>query len=133
MRTHVEFKSKAFPAYPNEDGEVNPGRWGKKLAEYLKTNLENYGFHAKPIYAEDWGWAIPIANLRFSLFVGCGNYSEYENGFLVFISPDKPFIQKLFKKISTVEVVNKLSEAIDTILRNNKDIFELKWWSEEQL
>ena len=130
MKTQVEFKSNAFPAYPDEERQINPGRWGKKLAEYLKIKIENYGFRTKNIIAEDWGWEIPIENDKFTFFVGCGNYEEYENGFLVFISPDKPFIRKLFKKISTIEDVSKLSQALDEILRSNKDISDVKWWSE---
>jgi len=34
MRTHVEFRSAKFPAYPREEEQVNPDLWGKKLAEY---------------------------------------------------------------------------------------------------
>ena len=40
MKTHIEFKSSAFPAYEGEDEEINPGRWGRRLAEYIKSKLE---------------------------------------------------------------------------------------------
>jgi len=36
MKTHVEFRSSAFPAYENEEEEINPGLWGRRLAEHLK-------------------------------------------------------------------------------------------------
>ncbi len=39
MKTHVEFRSAKFPAYDGEEDEVNPGRWGKRLAEYLAMKL----------------------------------------------------------------------------------------------
>jgi len=35
MRTHVEFTSTAFPAYPGEDQEINSGIFGKRLAEFF--------------------------------------------------------------------------------------------------
>jgi hypothetical protein len=35
MKTHVEFVSNAFPAYPGEEDEINPGIWGKRLAEFI--------------------------------------------------------------------------------------------------
>ncbi len=37
MRTHVEFRTTKFPSYDPE-GEVNPGRYGQRLAEFLSEN-----------------------------------------------------------------------------------------------
>ena len=39
MKTHLEFTSSAFPAYPGEDKQINPGIFGKRLAEFLAENL----------------------------------------------------------------------------------------------
>jgi hypothetical protein len=55
MRTHVEFRSAKFPAYPREEEQVNPGLWGKRLAEYLHRKLKEEGIEAEEIYSEDWG------------------------------------------------------------------------------
>ena len=101
MRTHVEFRSDAFPAQPGEDEEINPGRWGKLLAAFLRAELTKAGLVGGEPYAEDWGWEIPINNPEFGLFVGCGNYEEYPDGFLCFVDPSKPYIRKLFRKIDT--------------------------------
>ena len=30
-RSHVEFRSDAFPARPGEEQQINPGRWGAAL------------------------------------------------------------------------------------------------------
>jgi hypothetical protein len=35
MRTHVEFISTDFPSYENEEEQINPGRFGKRLADFL--------------------------------------------------------------------------------------------------
>ena len=35
MKTQVEFKSSKFPPYDGEEEQINPGLWGRKLAEYL--------------------------------------------------------------------------------------------------
>ena len=43
MKTHVEFKSDQFPAYDGEEEEINPGRWGKRLAEFLFQGLKTEG------------------------------------------------------------------------------------------
>ena len=73
MRTHIEFRTAKFPPHDDEGAKVNPGRYGKRLAEYLKTHLTEQGVECADIYPEDWGWAIPIKNDAFPLWVGCGN------------------------------------------------------------
>ena len=75
MRSHVEFISTEFPAYPNEKDEINPDRFGKRLAEFLSTQLPKFGFQVESIGAEDWGWMVELENESFPLWVGCGNCS----------------------------------------------------------
>lgn len=55
MLSHAEFSSTAFPAYPGEENEINPGRFGKRLAEFLKAKLEASGTSTKDLAMEDWG------------------------------------------------------------------------------
>ena len=81
MRTHVEFTSTEFPAYPGEDKDINPGIFGKRLAEFLAEGLRKKGNKVLGIGAEDWGWMVEIENQEFPLWVGCANYEESENGF----------------------------------------------------
>ena len=58
-RSHVEFRSDAFPARPGEEQQINPGRWGAALVEYLKPELASRGFTPKAIYTEDWVQTTP--------------------------------------------------------------------------
>jgi hypothetical protein len=46
MKTHLEFTSTAFPAYPGEDKDINPGIFGKRLAEFLAEGLRKKGLQA---------------------------------------------------------------------------------------
>ena len=94
MKTHVEFRSDQFPPYEGEDDEVNPGLYGKRLAEFLVRELKPKGFEPLKPVAEDWGWVIPIKNDGFRLSIGCGYYEEHPDGFLCFIEPHKPAIRK---------------------------------------
>ena len=80
MRTHVEFRSDRFPAYEGEEEQINPGVWGKRLAEYLHAQLQANGIGVEEIDSEDWGWYIPLRDTSFPAFLGCGNYEEYPNG-----------------------------------------------------
>lgn len=135
MRTHVEFISDAFPSYLNEDEEINPGIWGKKLAEFLVTQLSQHGITTEEFYAEDWGWEIPIVNKEFPMFVGCGNQLEPEgNHFLCFVNPSKPKVKTgLFKSVDGTADINRVAEALDSILTGNPDIKELRWWDENEI
>jgi len=67
MKTHLEFTSTAFPAYPGEDKEINPGIFGKRVAEFLAESLPQQGFKVLCIGAEDWGWMVEIENREFPL------------------------------------------------------------------
>jgi hypothetical protein len=42
MKTHVEFRSDDFPPYEDEDELVNPGVYGKRLAEFLVAGLKEH-------------------------------------------------------------------------------------------
>ena len=132
MKSHVEFRSSKFPAYEGEDAEINPGRWGKRLAEYLCLKLRNKGVTVGSIYSEDWGWAIPVEGKPVKMWIGCGNYEEYPDRFLCFIEPSKPIIQKLFQRIGISKDVSLILEKIDEILKEDPDINSIRWWSEDE-
>ncbi len=132
MKTYVEFQSNAFPPYEGEEDKINPGIYGKRLAEFLAKGLCENNEATDDIFSEDWGWVIPIQNPTFNLWVGLANYAEYENGFLCFIEPQKKFIKKWFKKIPTEDRVNQLQKNIAKVLSENNNIQNIKWSSSEE-
>lgn len=127
--THVEFRSDLLPPYEDEEEQINPGVYGKRLAEFVRDGLRTEGFEASDLRAEDWGWIVPIANPQFSLWIGCANYQEYPDGFLCFIEPHEPSIRKLLKKIDTRERVSALHIALDRVLSAEGGIRSKRWWS----
>lgn len=133
MKTHVEFRSDAFPAYAGEEDEINPGIWGKRLAEFIHAGLKDRGFDVLEPFSEDWGWMVEIRNDAFPMWIGCANVGG-EGDFLCFREPSKPFVRKLlFKKISTEADVAKLQTALDSILSSDPSITEIHWSSKEEL
>ncbi len=134
MRTHVEFVSDAFPAYPGEADEINPGIWGRKLVEFLAAQLPKYGVTPKEFYTEDWGWELPVCNEAFPMSIGCSNQLEPGgNHFLCFIDPSKPVVRTgWFKSVDTTRDIERLSTALDSILSQNPEIRELRWWDENE-
>ena len=127
MKTQVEFRSGKFPPYDGEQEQINPGLWGKRLAEYLRDKLRTDGVKTGDIYSEDWGWALPIQNETFATWLGCGHQDGEEDEFLVFIEPSKPVIRKWFKKINTTEVVGRVAATLQKILASDPDIRDVRW------
>lgn len=129
MRTHLEFRSNAFPSNNRKDGEVNPGLFGKRLADFLAGTLPAHGFAVSSVDAEDWGWTITLVNEAFPLWIGCSNYDEYDDGFLCVITPSKPYVRKWFRKISTTDTVENLASALEASLLATGKVSALRWWS----
>jgi hypothetical protein len=69
MRTHVEFESTHFPADADADADedelVNPGVYGKKLAEFVAAGLAAHNLKVRTVFAEDWGWTVELENKEF--------------------------------------------------------------------
>jgi hypothetical protein len=133
MQTHLEFRSTEFPADPDEEEEINPGRFGKRLAEFLVAELPRTGFAIANVNAEDWGWRIDLKHDAFPLWIGCGNHEEYEDGFLCFIEPSKPYVRRWFTRISTASSVDRLATSLDNIVRSSGKARQLRWWTEAEV
>ncbi len=131
MQTHVEFRSDRFPAYDHEEAQINLGLWGKRLAEFLRDALRPEGFDTGEPFAEDWGWVVPVANEHFRLWIGCGHYQEYPDGYLCFIEPHAPAVRRFFRKIDTRARVAALQQAMDKVLVETAGIREKRWWTYE--
>lgn len=132
MKTFVDFLSEKFPAYDGEEEDINPGLWGKRLAEYFVEKLPAHGIETEEIIAEDWGWYIPIKNEGFRLAICCGHQGGEDNEFLCFTDPSEPITRKLFKKVDATETLTKLTGAMQDILEADADIQDITWYSREE-
>jgi hypothetical protein len=132
MRTQIQFHSTSFPPYESEDEQINPGVFGKRLADFLAENLPAQGFKVRCVGAEDWGWMVELENETFPLWIGCANDEAFENGFQCFIEPSKPFIRKWLKKIDTSSTVERLAAAIESVLLGSGKVSQLRWLPENE-
>jgi hypothetical protein len=132
MLTYVEFRSDKFPAYKGEEEQINPDLWGKRLAEFLCDKLLAKGFKTEEPLAEDWGRRIDVVNEAFSLWIGCGHYQEYPDGYLCFIEPHTHYVHRLFRKINTQERIASLQQALDKILVETDGVRAKRWWTHEE-
>jgi len=127
MKTQVEFRSNKFPPYEGEEEQINPGLWGKRLAEYLVQKLAEKAIKTEEIIVEDWGWYIPIPNEGFRLAVCCGHQYGDDDVFLCFTDPSSPIVKKLFKKINATAQLTRLTEALQQILASDPEIKDVVW------
>jgi hypothetical protein len=127
MKTQVTFRSDKFPPYEGEEEQINPGLWGKRLAEYFVEKLKETGIETEEIIAEDWGWYIPIKNEGFRLAICCGHQDGDPDEFLCFTDPDRPVVKKLFKKIDATEQLTRVVSAMDKILAADPEIRNVEW------
>lgn len=127
MQTQVEFRSLKFPPYDGEEEEINPGLWGKRLAEYLVQKLAERGIKTEEMVAEDWGWYVPILNEGFRLALCCGHQNGDDDQFLCFTDPSTPVVKKLFKKIDATPQLTRLTDALRQILASDPEIHDVVW------
>lgn len=127
MKTFAQFRSKKFPAYDGEEDEINPGIWGRRLAEYLVGKLKEKGIPVEEPIAEDWGYYIPVENKEFRLAICCGHQNGDDDEFLCFTEPSKPTVRKLFKKIDASTQLEKVTESLNEIFTSDPEITDLEW------
>ena len=127
MNTQVTFRSSKFPPYEGEEEEINPGIWGKRLAEYFVEKLKGTGVEAEEIIGEDWGWYIPIKNEGFRLAICCGHQDGDEDEFLCFTDPTTPIVKKLFRKTDATEQLSRLVAVMTKILASDPEIRNVEW------
>lgn len=127
MKTQVEFRSQKFPPYDGEEELINPGLWGKRLAEYLVQKLAEKGIQTEFIIGEDWGWYIPLQNEGFRLALCCGHQDGDKDQFLCFTDPSTPIVKKLFRKIDATPQLTRLTEALQQILAADPEIRDVVW------
>ena len=127
MKTQVEFRSSKFPPYEGEEEQINPGLWGKRLAEYLVQKLAARGIETEEMVAEDWGWYVPVRNEGFRLALCCGHQNGDDDEFLCFTDPAIPVVKKFFRKIDATPQLTRLTEALQQILASDPEIREVVW------
>ena len=131
MRTHLVFQSAELMDVSDEDLDTIPV--GRPVANLLAKGLSAHGFEPLDIFQEDWGWCITLKNAGFPLWVGCGHSGEHHDGHLCFIQPSKPYIRRWFRKISTIETVERLATALEAILTDHPSVNGLRWWDESEI
>jgi hypothetical protein len=129
------FKSSKFEIEPGEDQDINPGIYGRQLAVWLKSRLEESGYRVEDIINEDWGRCLVCQRDSFFLWVGCANVSDFDATqpaadlpskeaitWHCFATAEVPFWKRLFRKIDTGPATSKLNAVLGKILGAEREI-----------
>ena len=69
----------------------------------------------------------------FPLWIGCGQYLEFDDGFLCFIEPSKPYVRRWFRRIFVSDLVERLALVMDQCLQGSSAIVDVRWWNEDEV
>jgi hypothetical protein len=70
------FRSSLFEIEPGEDDEINPGIYGRQLAQWMKRRLEAGGYSVEDVIHEDWGRCLMCQRSPFGLWVGVSSVDD---------------------------------------------------------
>jgi hypothetical protein len=124
------FTSDLFELEPGEDEEINPGIYGRRLAVWLRAQLEQRGYTVERIINEDWGRCLICSREPSLLWVGCGNIGEnpgQDSSFKAivwhcFTVAEVPFWKRIFKNPETAAALAKLDADLRSVLDAQPDI-----------
>jgi hypothetical protein len=122
----LEFESSAFAVIPGEDGETNPGIYGKSLAQWLAEQLRAAGFPAGDVIAEDFGWCVPIESKPHALYVACSSMEEEPNHWRVFAFAEGGLMARLLGKDTRAESLTAVFAALRRSLESSPVIHGLR-------
>jgi hypothetical protein len=132
FRDIAEFRSAAFEPVLSEDCQVNPRVYGAELAFWLCTRLAASGVMTGYPSWEDWGWHLEYGTALGSDFaVHCGNVDGSRDRWMLSLRRFRRGF--LWRQTPTFSDAEPLIRALETILRKEPSISELKWmWNSSE-
>jgi hypothetical protein len=120
------FQSDAFPPELGEDEHTNPGVYGKSLAHWVSTSLDEAKWDCGEPFAEDWGWCIPVDSNGQSIFIACQMDNGAQPELRVFCFADSGFLAGLLgTKSQLTAIVNALLVDIQQLIETRSDVHGL--------
>jgi len=121
------FTSDKFKPLPGEEEETNPGRYGKALAQWVKTKLTDKGYKfEQAAIPEDWGWLLMLKRKPFSIWVGCANEEGSTTRWCLFVEAEMGIVQKLFNKTDPRTEIKALESTLESVIAG-QGFRDIKW------
>ncbi len=113
---------------------VNPGCYGKRLAEFLSEKLNARGIVTSwPDKPEDWGWEIAAQMNAYKFRLGCGHSADGPDTFLCFFESTGGWLKRLFEKHDKRQMeIHSLQESLDAILSSCSGVHDIRWYTQAE-
>lgn len=118
------FECKDFIVTPGEDRESNPGVFGKSLAQWLAAQLHAEGFPVGTVFAEDYGWCIPVGAKPHALYVVCAGNGDAR--WQVFAFTERGILARLFGKDSSAASLAEVFAGVRRCLESAPSVRGLR-------
>jgi hypothetical protein len=130
MRTNVRFTSPSFEPRDPDNGQVNPGRLGRELADWLHDRLHERGIRVSQPMSEDWGWLVAVDQGDAALMLACGNVDGSRTRWLVSVlEPRRGLLDRLLgRDVSSPETLGAVVSALDASLGAEPAVTDVEWF-----
>jgi hypothetical protein len=119
------FKSSAFPPSPGEDERTNPGIFGRALAQWIAERLRARGLAPGEVFAEDFGWCVPVAGESSTVYVACAGSGEPDDEWRVFAFVEQKLLARLMGRAAGAAPLDRVYAALKDALSTAAEIREL--------
>jgi len=123
----VTFRSSAFPVEPGEDGETNPGIYGRSLASWVARQLQGRGVPVEGTIAEDFGRCVLVKRKPFMLWVGCASLDGRKDHWQMFIALERGFIGRFWGGRDAERALAQLREHFRAMLGEIPGGSDVEW------
>ena len=118
----LHFESTAFATRPGEDERTNPKLYGEALARWLAEQLRGRDLDAGEVFAEDFGWCVPVAVGPKGVHVVCANEDERTDRWQVYCFVERGFMAALLRRSDDTDALMTVFTVVRDCLSNAPDV-----------
>jgi hypothetical protein len=122
----LQFESTAFPVIPGEDGETNPGLFGKSLAYWIAERFQAKGLPVQSVLAEDFGWCVVVPFRPYRGYVVCCSVGESHDQWSVFAFVEGGLLPRLFGRDRRATHLSSLYSTLKGCLQESNQVHRLR-------
>ena len=118
----LHFESTAFAIRPGEDERTNPKLYGEALATWLAEQLRGRDLYAGEVFAEDFGWCVPVAVGQKGVHVICVNEDERTDRWQVSCFVERGFVDALLRRSDDTDALTTVFVVVKDCLSNAPEV-----------
>lgn len=114
-----------FRIEPGEDRQTNPGRYGKKFANWLQVQLKTHGQSAEDVFPTDWGWCVALIRKPYPVWIGCGSRMGKTDEWGAFVAAEPSLIQRFFIKLDPQPIVGQTYRRLEEVMQRIPELTDI--------